>query len=140
MKHQGHFLAVMHATPQSDEIVALAHEAIERGDLATLIVALTDADRKHIADFAAAVNLGMGEAEATYIDHTTRLFRSLVGDAATIDIVDSASIHPRSVLETAERTGATIVAVPAMVASRRPWRSAISRSKVAVLVAPGRAA
>lgn len=140
MSNQEHVLGLIDSHPNSTAVLDVAHDVVERGGRATLVVVLSSDDRRHIRDLADAEDIGVPDATALYMDNITETYGAFVGKTATVTVLHAPSLDPRAAIATAADEGVTIVALPSSLAGTRQGRSAIGRTAVPVLVVPARAA
>lgn len=140
MTNREHLVAVIDTAPGATSALDIARDAVERGGRATLIVMFTTEDRRSIQALADAENLTVGEAEAIYLDRTQETYRAAVGGSDTRTIIRYRPSSARDILTAATQAKATAVAVPTSLASRRRWRSDLTKSSMPVVITPSTAA
>jgi len=140
MTSNEHIVAVVEPTHDGETTLDIAHEVAGRGGKATVLIMLTAATMNDVRAFAAAENIGFGDALEIFRDRLSETYAARVGGNATSTIVAEGEPVGRSVFDAATDVRATIIAVPQKLARSRSWRGPVGRSRVPVVIAPPAAA
>ncbi len=136
MNNQEHIVAVVDSTHGEDSTLDLARQVVARGGRATVVILVNGANAKDIRHFAEAENLTFPGAREIYLERLSRIYSSRLGGLDTSAIIAEGDHSGRSVFASAERVGATTIAVPKSLAHRPSWRGPVAHSRVPVLIAP----
>lgn len=128
-------LTVIEPTDGGDTALDLAHETVERGGEAKVVMVISDRVRRNIAEFARSENLSSADAEVYAIERLGEQVRSRIG--ANTSITTSYQTGDLAKLVTPETT---TVAVPAHFISRRGARKLSQQIGVPVVVSGPEAA
>ena len=137
MTTREHLLTVVEPTTGGDTTLELAHDVVERGGTASLVLMVTKRVRQDIAAFAAGADLEIGEAEAIALDRLSLDCEQRVGASQSTTFVHSST---NSDLRSFLTPDTTAIALPAHLASRRTVRRLGSATGLPVVVAPRRRA
>lgn len=140
MNKQEHIVAVVESTRDEDSILDLARQVVNRGGRATVVVLVHSTTDRDMRLFAGAENLTVPDAREIYLERLSRNYSSRVGGVDTSVIIAEGDYSGRSVFASAEKVGPTTIALPQSLAHRPGWRGPVARSRVPVVIAPGRAA
>lgn len=131
MANKETILTIVEPTKGGDSTLELAHDAVERGGQANVVMLITDRVRRNIADFARSENISTADAEIYAIDRLAEQCRSRVGGDTTVT--------------TRRRSGdllslltpdTTAIAVPERLLSQRAARKITKRTGIPVVIAP----
>jgi hypothetical protein len=140
MKTQEHIVAVVEPTPDGEATLDIAHEVVNRGGRATVVVLVTRKTLNDIRGFAEAENLTFPDAREIFVERLAEMYSSRVGGRDTRAIVAEGDYSSRMVFDSAVSARPTTIAMPQSMAKRRGWRASVARSRVPVLIAPPAAA
>src|SRR5665811_1756496 len=129
MKTQEHIVAVVEPTRDGEATLDIAHEVVNRGGRATVVVLVTRKTIRDIRDFAEAENLTLPDAKEAYVERLIETYSSRVGGLDTSAIVAEGDYSGRAAFDRAVRTCPTTIAIPQSLANRRGWRVSIARSR-----------
>lgn len=134
-KHE-HILTIVEPTTGGHSTLDVAHETVERGGTARVVLVITDRVRRDIQDFAESENLDLGEAEALALDQLRDFCaRRLGGSTVATHFGDVESgLRHHLTPET------TAIAVPDRLARSRRMRRLAATSGLRVTITPSRAA
>lgn len=125
-----HLLTVVEPIPGGDESLELAHDTVERGGQASVVMLITKRVRRHIDDYARAENLDLGHAEVLALDQLERMCTERIG----ADVPITAEFHRFN--DRNLTAGVTAIAVPERLVRDRSIRRLARRAGVPVVVAP----
>ena len=141
MANREHLLTIVEPSPGGDSTLDLAHETVERGGTASVVMVITDRVQRDIRDFAQSENLHHKDAETLALDHYRASCTERVGGSPNVqvhfgDLVTGVHNHVRNYLSS-ETTG---IAVPKRLASMRRVRRVAARAGIPIFVTPNQAA
>ncbi len=136
MNPQEHIVAVVDSTHGEDSTLHLARQVVARGGRATVVVLVNGTIANDIRRFAEAENLTFPAAREICFERLSRIYSSRVGGSDTSAVIADGDYTGRSVFASAEKAGATTIAVPRNLAHRPSWRGPVAHSRVPVLIAP----
>lgn len=140
MTSQQHVVAVVEPTLDGQTTIDLARQVVDSGGRATIVVLLTRETLNEIAGFAEAESMSFPDAREIYSARLAESYSDLFGGDTTKTIFTESLQANRMVFEIAATDGATSVAMPQRLVSKRSWKSSVVRSQVPVLIAPPAAA
>lgn len=135
-----HVLAVVEPTYDGEQTLGLAAEVVKRGGRATVLVLFDTEHLIHMSEFAKSENLALIEAEGIYGSRLHESYAAQVGRDGTETVLERLPRSGREVIDHAVGLGATMIALPASLASRRGWMKEIGKSPVTVAITPPAAA
>lgn len=135
-----HIVAVVEPTEDGEATLKIAHEVVDRGGKATVLIVLTNGTMNDVRAFAAAENIGFGDALEIFRERLAETYAARVGVDVTSTIIAERLPQGRTVFDAATDASATIIALPQKLARSRGWRGPVGRSRVPVVIAPPAAA
>ncbi len=117
-------------------VIEVAKEVADRGGRVTVLVLITRDIVANIAAFAEAESIGFPDAREIYLERLAEVYSARFGDHDVATIVTGGPNPNRIAFDTAGRVAATSVVMDQRLATRRPWRSSVARSRVPVVIAP----
>ncbi len=136
MAKREHLLTIVEPTTGGDTTLELAHDAVERGGAATVVMVITDRVRRDIDAFAASEDLDRADAEGRALEQLDDYCRSRVGPSTTIATRYSGARTDVAELVTPEITA---VAVPEGLLGQRAISRLVKRTGLPVVVTPAHA-
>lgn len=132
-----HMLTIVEPTPGGDSTLDLAHETVERGGSASVVMVITDRVQRDIRDFAQSENLDRGVAQAQALDQLAELCVGRIGGSPHVathfgDVAQALRQHVTA--------DTTVIAVPERLAAGRRLRRLASKSGIPMVISPKRAA
>jgi hypothetical protein len=138
MQTHEHLLAVVEPTEGGEAALDLAVDVVARGGRATVMVVVTKQARDDFRRFADSEDLSPYDAETIAVDRLADTYNARIGGVE--GILTNSVASSSELLRAVTATGATSVAVPQHLATRREMGKLVHNSHVPVLVAPNRAA
>jgi hypothetical protein len=132
-----HLLTIVEPSPGGDSTLDLAHETVERGGTASVIMVITDRVQRDIRDFAQSENLHERDAEALALDRYREYCTTRVGGSPRVEVHFGNLVTGVHNHLTADTTG---IAIPRRLSSLRRIRRFAARAHIPVFVTPNRAA
>lgn len=139
MKNQEHIVAVVDPTVNEDSILDLAQEVVDRGGRVTVMVLASRDTVAGMTAFANSEDLTLPDGAEIYLERLAMQYTERFGGGEAEAILTEVGASG-FVFATAARKAATVVAMPQRLATKRSWRSSVSKSPVPVLIAPPKAA
>ena len=85
MAKREHLLTLVEPTKGGDATLDLAHNTVERGGDATVVMVITDRVRRDISDYAASENLDRADAEGRALTQLDSYCRTRVGGSTNVE-------------------------------------------------------
>jgi hypothetical protein len=140
MKNQEHIVAVVDPSVNEDSTLDLAQQVVDRGGRVTVMVLASRDTVAGMTAFASSEDLTLPDGAEIYLERLamqyTERFRGQEAAATILTGADASGF----VFATAARNGATVLAMPQWLATKRSWRTSVAKSQVPVLIAPPKAA
>lgn len=136
MAKREHLLTIVEPTKGGDATLDLAHNTVERGGDATVVMVITDRVRRDIDAYAASENLDRADAEGRALNQLDNYCRDRVGGSA--DVVTRYS-GPRTNVAELITPEITAIAVPEGLIGQRAIAKLVKRTGLPVVVTPARA-
>jgi hypothetical protein len=140
MASNEHIVAVVEPTKDGEATLDIAHQVVDRGGKATVLILLTNATMNDVRAFAAAEDIGFGDALEIFRERLAETYAARVGVDPSSTIVANHLPMGRTVFDAATEASATIIALPQRLARARGWRGPLGRSRLPVVIAPPAAA
>jgi hypothetical protein len=132
-----HLLTIVEPSPGGDSTLDLAHETVERGGTASILMVITDRVQHDIRDFAQSENLHERDAEALALDRYRAYCAERVGGSPRVEVHFGnlrTGLHNHL---TADTTG---IALPKHLGSARRIRRDAAKARIPIFITPDRAA
>ncbi|MDH4279873.1 MAG: hypothetical protein OEW83_17525 [Acidimicrobiia bacterium] len=133
MAKREHLLTLVEPTKGGDATLDLAHNTVERGGDATVVMVITDRVRRDISDYAASENLDRADAEGRALTQLDSYCRTRVGGSTNVETRYSGARTDVAKLVTPEITA---IAVPDGLLGERAIGKLVKRTGLPVVVAP----
>lgn len=137
MANSEHVLTIVEPTTGGDATLDLAHQTVDRGGSARVVMVITDRVRRDIRDYAESEDLDRGVAEAQALEQLRQLCAARVGGSPPV------ATHfgdLRTLLADHLTADTTAIAVPERLADGRWIRRTAATTGIPVTVTPNRAA
>jgi hypothetical protein len=132
-----HLLTIVEPVPGGDTTLDLAHETVERGGTARVVMVITDRVRRDISAFAKSENLDLSDAETLALDRLRTQCADRVGGSPTVETYfGNLAVGLRDHLT----DGTTAIAVPKHLGAGRRIRRTAAKAGIPLIVTPKRAA
>lgn len=127
-----HLLTIVEPTVGGDETLTLAHDTIERGGGASIVMMITDRVRRDIAEYAQSEGMSRLDAEGKALDQLSADCLGKVGGDATI-MMTTSNVTDVERLVTDDTTA---IAVPERLMTDRSVRKLAKTTGLPVIVTP----
>ncbi len=136
MAKREHLLTLVEPTKGGDATLELAHETVERGGEATVVMVITNRVRRDIDAYATSENLDRADAEGRALNQLDNYCRNRVGGSANVETRYSG---PRTDVAEFVTPEITAIAVPDGLIGQRAIGKLVKRTGLPVVVTPARA-
>ena len=136
MAKKEHLLTIVEPTDGGDSTLDLAHDVVNRGGDASVVMLITDRVRRNIADFASSENIGFGDAAAIAMEQLNRRTAERIGGTSSIQTYYETRNQVGEITEWLS-PDTTAIAVPERLLSTRSIRKLSNSTGLPVVVTPG---
>lgn len=136
MAKREHLLTLVEPTKGGDATLDLAHNTVERGGDATVVMVVTDRVRRDIDAYASSENLDRADAEGRALNQLDNYCRTRVGGSTN---VVTRYTGPRTNVAELVTPEITAIAVPEGLIGQRAIAKLVKRTGLPVVVAPAQA-
>ncbi|MDH3302135.1 MAG: hypothetical protein OES24_16680 [Acidimicrobiia bacterium] len=136
MAKREHLLTLVEPTKGGDATLDLAHDTVERGGDATVVMVVTDRVRRDIDAYASSENLDRADAEGRALNQLDNYCRTRVGGSTNVVTRYSS---PRTNVAELVTPEITAIAVPEGLIGQRAIGKLVKRTGLPVVVTPAQA-